>query len=72
MAYANHTTNLRSGGLLARIQGLRDALAAVLQQRAVYTQTTRELQALTNRELADLGIHRSEIPRIAAEAAFKG
>ncbi|MCC1482234.1 DUF1127 domain-containing protein [Roseibaca sp. Y0-43] len=42
-----------------------------MQQRAVYNRTARELHALSDRELGDLGIHRSEIPRIAAEAAFK-
>lgn len=72
MAYANNTTDLRNTGLMARLQGLRDTLQTVMQQRAVYNQTSRELQALSNRELADLGIHRSEIPRVAAEAAFKG
>lgn len=72
MAYANNTTDLRSTGLMALFQGLRASVAKGLQQRAVYNQTTRELQALTNRELADLGIHRSEIPRIAADAALKG
>ncbi|MCL1629120.1 DUF1127 domain-containing protein [Roseibaca sp. V10] len=71
MAYANHTTDLRFGGFLARLQSFRAMLAETLQQRAVYNQTLSELQALSNRELADLGIHRSEIPRLAAEAAFK-
>lgn len=71
MAYANHTTDLRSGGFFARLQGFRAMLTELMQQRTVYNQTLSELQALSNRELADLGIHRSEIPRIAAEAAFK-
>ena len=31
-------------------------------------QTRTELYALTNRELADLGITRSDIPRIARQA----
>lgn len=39
-------------------------------RNAVYRQTIRELNALTERDLADLGIHRSMITRIAREAAF--
>jgi len=34
-----------------------------------YNRTITELQALTNRELADLGIARADINRIAREAA---
>ena len=34
-----------------------------------YNRTITELQALTNRELADLGIARADIIRIAREAA---
>ncbi|HEY4996211.1 MAG TPA: DUF1127 domain-containing protein [Aestuariivirga sp.] len=34
-----------------------------------YNRTVTELQALTNRELADLGIARGDIARIAREAA---
>jgi uncharacterized protein YjiS (DUF1127 family) len=33
-----------------------------------YNRTVSELQALTNRELADLGINRTDIARIAREA----
>ena len=34
-----------------------------------YNRTVSELQALTNRELADLGIARADIGRIARQAA---
>jgi uncharacterized protein YjiS (DUF1127 family) len=34
-----------------------------------YNRTVSELQSLTNRELADLGIARSDIMRVAREAA---
>ena len=39
-------------------------------RRAVYKQTVRELNALTSRDLADLGISRSMITRLAHEAAW--
>ncbi len=34
-----------------------------------YSRTVTELQALTNRELADLGIARADIHRVARDAA---
>jgi uncharacterized protein YjiS (DUF1127 family) len=34
-----------------------------------YSRTVNELQALTNRELSDLGIARGDITRIARQAA---
>ena len=34
-----------------------------------YARTVQELESLTNRELADLGISRVDIPRLAREAA---
>ena len=39
-------------------------------KRRVYKTTMNELGALSNRELADLGISRSEVRRIAWEAAY--
>ena len=64
MAYANTTTTApRTTGLMAR---LTDALAA----RKVFRTTMTELQALDNRDLADLGISRSMIRSIAHEAAY--
>lgn len=35
----------------------------------MYRQTVNELSALSARELADLGLHRSMIKRVAAQAA---
>ncbi len=45
----------------------------VLKSRYVswqrYSRTLHELEKLSNRELADLGISRSDIPRLAREAS---
>ena len=41
------------------------------QRRAVYRQTVEELTGLTGRELADIGIPRAHIRRIARESARK-
>ena len=38
--------------------------------RRVYNTTKSELNALSGRELADLGIHPTEVNRIAWEAAY--
>ncbi|WP_110806435.1 DUF1127 domain-containing protein [Rhodobacter capsulatus] len=45
---------------------IREALA----RRKVYRQTLAELRSLSNRELSDLGMHRSMLTRIALEAAY--
>ncbi|TKD15764.1 DUF1127 domain-containing protein [Rhodobacter capsulatus] len=45
---------------------IREALA----RRKVYRQTLAELRSLSNRELNDLGMHRSMLTRIALEAAY--
>ena len=57
--------------------GLRGRLSAAVQRyqenrarNAVYRQTVRELNALTTRDLNDLGISRSMISRLAHEAAW--
>ncbi len=47
-----------------------DQLRDSLERRKVYKATHRELSMLSNRELADLGIPRSHITRIALETAY--
>ncbi|WP_212523585.1 DUF1127 domain-containing protein [Actibacterium sp. MT2.3-13A] len=41
-----------------------------LARRRMYRQTVRELNTLSARELADLGLHRSMVRRVAYEAAY--
>ncbi|MDT8856503.1 DUF1127 domain-containing protein [Paracoccaceae bacterium Fryx2] len=69
MAYAN-TNRTAHHGVAYRVTSLVGSVKAYFQQRRVYSQTVRELNALSTRELADLGIHRSMITRIALEAAY--
>lgn len=54
------------GRLLTAIQHMQENRA----RRAIYNQTLRELNTLTNRDLADLGINRAMIDRLAHEAAW--
>jgi uncharacterized protein YjiS (DUF1127 family) len=67
MAYAITSAASVAGrqdkGLVAR---LRDGW----QRRQTYKRTLRELNALTTRELADLGLTRSMLTRVAMEAAY--
>lgn len=69
MTYVNATRNA-SHGLVDRFAALSSQVKEAIQRRRVYNQTARELSALSNRDLADLGIHRAMITRIALEAAY--
>lgn len=51
-------------------QNVFAGVKARFARHRLYRQTLAEMQALSNRELADLGMHRSEIPRIARQAVF--
>ena len=71
MAYYNDVAQRndlveRTLGTIARYL---DTAAERHATRRIYRTTLRELSALSNRELADLGLHRSELKRIAWEAA---
>lgn len=46
-----------------------EAAAKRRARRRVFRTTLNELQALSNRELADLGLHRSQLRQIALDAA---
>ena len=53
--------------LVERFNTLRDRMA----RRATYRITVAELNSLSCRDLADLGIHRSAIKGIAVAAAYQ-
>lgn len=53
-----------------RLSGLRSTLAERMAKRKVFVTTLRELQSLSDRDLADLGLARSHIKGIAFEAAY--
>lgn len=53
-------------GLFSR---LRQAVARKITEMRVYAQTRSELEAMTDRDLADMGITRFMIDDVAAEAA---
>lgn len=69
MAYASaHQT--RSAGILGSIADAFASLRTAWARSRVYVRTYNELSALSTRELADLGISRSMITRLAYEAAY--
>jgi uncharacterized protein YjiS (DUF1127 family) len=66
------TDNRTATATLAdRASALIANMSEVLATRKLYRTTYNELHALTNRELADLGIHRSSIKAIALGATKK-
>lgn len=69
MAYVNSSRAV-SVSIVDRLAGAMTVIRAAIQRRRVYDQTLRELRALSNRDLADLGIHRSLIATVAKEAAY--
>ena len=56
-------------GLHRTIQQFSADRAERLKARAVYDRTWRELWAMSDRERTELGLHSSDIPRMASEAA---
>ena len=56
-------------GFQNAIQQFRADHAERRRARAVYDRTWRELSAMSDRERLDIGIHSSDISRIASEAA---
>jgi len=56
-------------GFHSLIQQFKADRAERRRVRAVYDRTWRELSAMSDRERADIGIHSSDIPRVASEAA---
>ena len=69
MAYvsSNRTTTL---GLVDRLAEIRKDMAEAWRTYRVYRQTLTELQALSMRELNDLGLNPSMLRSIALEAAY--
>ncbi|WP_223163003.1 DUF1127 domain-containing protein [Roseivivax sediminis] len=69
MAQATRTIPQNAFGV--RLSNLAADWRAALERRRVYKRTLNELAALSNRELADLGLHRSQLRSIAWQAAHE-
>ena len=68
MAALTHTEN-RDATLMGRLHAWTDDVRLRVERFRVYRQTLSEMGALNNRELADLGLHRSELRRVAFQAS---
>lgn len=69
-----HATQIAAGthnGLAARFAALTETFRARNAKRKIYNQTYRELAGLTDRDLSDLGLSRTEIRRVAWQAAYE-
>ncbi|AZQ66302.1 DUF1127 domain-containing protein [Silicimonas algicola] len=64
----NHDARDLATGLPGIIGGMRRRYA----QYRTYRTTLDELQSLTDRELSDLGLHRSALRGVAYKAAYEG
>lgn len=69
MAYVN-SQRAAAPSLIEMLANPLASLRVALQRRRVYDQTLRELSVLSDRDLADLGLHRSLISAVAREAAY--
>ncbi len=69
MAYVNVSRGATLG-MADRMAAIMKTARIAMDRRRVYTQTVRELGGLTDRELGDLGISRSQIAEVAHEAAY--
>lgn len=69
MAYVSETPRVVSGPNFGWIANLADAFRLYRARRAAYLYTLNELSAMTERDLADLGISRLMINDIARQAA---
>ncbi len=69
MAYAISTrsTGFNFGAFLSNTAA---TVKAFFARRAIYAQTLAELNALSDRDLSDLGIARFQIADLAREAAY--
>jgi len=62
--FAERASGTSLFGLL--VASVREAL----QKRRIYVRTINELESLSDRELSEMGVHRSGIKRVAIDAAW--
>jgi uncharacterized protein YjiS (DUF1127 family) len=71
MTYLNTAHAPADPGLWGVIASLRDTVAAMIRRNRIHHRIRAELEAMTDRELADIGIVRYMIDEIATEAAAR-
>ncbi|MBU2962805.1 DUF1127 domain-containing protein [Citreicella sp. C3M06] len=71
MAIATDNRTAAQDGFAGSIASLFAGFREHMERRKLFRATLRELNALSNRELGDLGLNRSMIRRIAYQAAYE-
>ena len=72
MAFAHENRRAHEGlSFLQRAADLRADLLERFAQYRLYRATLSELASLSDRDLADLGLHRAMIDDVAREASYK-
>ena len=71
MAYATHILTGMQPAPRTRLSAMIATVRTGLARRKLYNRTLSELQALGDRDLADLGLDRSMLRSIAYEAAYE-
>ncbi|WP_068116344.1 DUF1127 domain-containing protein [Tropicimonas marinistellae] len=69
MAFVNTETRLNNGLVSSWFSGLIASFSASMERRRAFLQTRSELNAMTDRELSDIGITRFAINDVARDAA---
>ena len=69
MAYVS-SSRTAVPGLGDRIVALYKVVGQSMQRRRAYLQTLDELKSLSDRDLADVGVERDQIPQVARGAAY--
>ena len=65
MAHALNTTTTATSSLMARLRGVAESARTSWALHREYKRTFNELDSLTDRHLADIGVRRSDIVDLA-------
>lgn len=69
MASFTHSSSAHHGPVF-QLPAFVDAVLEHLSRRRLYRRTLNELSSLSDRQLADLGLNRSMLRRVAWQAAY--
>ncbi|SFJ44616.1 DUF1127 domain-containing protein [Celeribacter neptunius] len=71
MAHYSDISRSAGSGLIAAVRNTLDGIRLSFARQRAFTQTYNQLDALSDHELADIGVGRSDILDIARESAAR-